>query len=223
MYLKLTPPFSELLSFNCRQLLVSCLAGTVIVGSGSVLVFNSSISTKLNEAIRPAFAQLALTPFGKGINALGNTISEWGASVVGKKDDFQQWFQSFFNIDGIKSGTLELYEKLVAWAKIVYEWFANKFLKFIGNIPEMVKNWKELRLSLFKWGTFLGGGGGSALWAMFGNSANWSKLGDLMGHPKFEEMINDFNTLVQENPRRFWRFRCRRNWRDFRTVFRWSW
>ncbi|OAL10541.1 hypothetical protein A6V39_00555 [Candidatus Mycoplasma haematobovis] len=67
----------------------------------------------------------------------------------------------------------------------------------------MVQNWRKLRLSLFKWGTFLGGGGGSALWAMFGSGDNWDKLSALMEREDFGEMMSTFADLVEKNDETF--------------------
>ncbi|OAL09930.1 hypothetical protein A6V39_03395 [Candidatus Mycoplasma haematobovis] len=198
------PLATKAVGFKFNSSVTAILSGLTAVGTCSSIIFNSesarsSISSSLSTLKNTAVTQVFLD----GFNKVGNTFQNWGSAIINSKDDFVDWLERYLGINGIKSGTVALYEKLRVWVGIVYEWFATKFIKFIKNIPEMVKNWKELRLSLFKWGTFLGGGGGSAFWAMFGSGDNWGKLGELMGRPDFMDMMNDFSTLVQDNPEAF--------------------
>ncbi|OAL10561.1 hypothetical protein A6V39_00655 [Candidatus Mycoplasma haematobovis] len=173
------------------------------VGTCSTISFNLDKANSIGKALEPIKNTYIFNLFSKGIFNLNNTFKDWGGSIFNSKDAFIDWLNRYFDVNGFKAGVVALYEKLHNWAGIVYRWFRDKFLEFVGNIPKIVENWKQIRLSLFKWGTFLGGGGGSALWSMLGVGANWSKLGDLMGHPDFMEMMNDFNQLVQDNEEAF--------------------
>ncbi|OAL10578.1 hypothetical protein A6V39_00740 [Candidatus Mycoplasma haematobovis] len=205
MQLRITPPLAvKAAGSSFKPSISAVLSGLTTAGTCTAVVLNSSgaketITSSLG-IFREAFTNSYLYD---GIKKTTETFGDWFAVIINSKDDFRDWVKSYLGPDGLKSGTVEFYNKLHSWVDIVYNWFATKFIEFIGNIPEMVKNWDKLRLSLFKWGTFLGGGGGSALWAMFGTGANWSKLGDLMGHPHFEDMMNDLNQLVQDNEEAF--------------------
>ncbi|OAL10559.1 hypothetical protein A6V39_00645 [Candidatus Mycoplasma haematobovis] len=201
MQLNLTPPLVvRTFGANFNQILSATFTGLTVAGTCSAVVFNFAQAQKsLGSAFDPLKKVWEASFLSSGINKLGDTFNSWAQAIFGSKDDFRSWLQRYLGIDGVKSGVSELYHKLVAWATIVYEWFRDKFIKFIGNIPDMVKNWDKLRLSLFKWGTFLGGGGGSALWAMFGSGDNWGKLADLIGNPEFEGVVDKFSKLVEEN------------------------
>ncbi|OAL10551.1 hypothetical protein A6V39_00605 [Candidatus Mycoplasma haematobovis] len=205
MQLRFTPPLVvRTFGANFNQGLFATFTCLATIGTCSAVIFNSSQAQQsLGNAFDPLKKAFEASILSSGLINLGNTFKSWGESIFNSKDEFIDWLGRYFDVNGLKSGVAELYGKLKVWVEIVYNWFATKFLKFIENIPQMVKDWKKLRLSLFKWGTFLGGGGGSALWAMFGTGDNWDKLGELMGHPNFEDMMNDFNKLVQDNEEAF--------------------
>ncbi|OAL10567.1 hypothetical protein A6V39_00685 [Candidatus Mycoplasma haematobovis] len=169
-------------------------------GTSTAVIFNLDRAKNTVDSAFGTVKQVFLNSYlYDGIKKTGDTLKDWFTVIINSKDDFREWVKNYLGADGLKSGAVDLYRKLYDWGGIVYRWFRDKFLVFISNIPQMVKDWKKIRLSLFKWGTFLGGGGGSALWAMFSSGANFDKLGELMGRDDFEDMMNDFNKLVQDN------------------------
>ncbi|OAL10522.1 hypothetical protein A6V39_00460 [Candidatus Mycoplasma haematobovis] len=201
MQLRFTPPLSvRTTGVGFKQGLSVTLTGVTTIGAFTVVTFNSDKArTSIADSFEPIKQLLGDSVFLNGINQLGETLFGWGSSIVASKDAFKEWLNNYFGPDGLKSGAVKLYEKLVAWGEIVYGWFRDKFIEFIKNIPQMVKDWDKLRLSLFKWGTFLGGGGGGALWAMFGSFDNWGKLADLMGNEEFMGAVEKFSELVDKN------------------------
>ncbi|OAL10593.1 hypothetical protein A6V39_00815 [Candidatus Mycoplasma haematobovis] len=205
MQLRFTPPLvTTVATSGFRQGISSILSGLTVAGAFSTVIFSSNLaSEKVSESLDKFIQGLKASLLYDGIAQVATTLKDWGSAVVGAKDDLKSWVERYLGADGLKSGVATLYEKLHVWANIVYDWFANKFLKFISNISEMVKNWKQLRLSLFKWGTFLGGGGGSALWVMFGSGENWDKLGELLGNPEFADIAEKFSKLVEDNGEAF--------------------
>ncbi|OAL10015.1 hypothetical protein A6V39_03820 [Candidatus Mycoplasma haematobovis] len=172
-------------------------------GTCSAFVFNLDKANQFGNALSPLKNTFIVSFFSRGILNLSDTLKSWGESIVNSKDAFIDWLNRYFDVNGLKAGTVELYNKLHDWALIVYEWFATKFLRFIENIPWIVQNWKQIRLSLFKWGTFIGGGGGGALWGMFSSFDNWGKLSELMGNEDFTGAVEKFAELVDQNPDAF--------------------
>ncbi|OAL10547.1 hypothetical protein A6V39_00585 [Candidatus Mycoplasma haematobovis] len=201
MQLRFTSPLvTRVAGSSFKSSISAVLSGMTAVGTLTAVALNSgNTGSTILESLDPVKKALLNDTLLNGIQKVTETFKEWGSAIVGSKDAFKEWLDSYLGPDGFKSGTVTLYQKLNDWGLIVYRWFRDKFWKFITNIPDMVQNWRKLRLSLFKWGTFLGGGGGSALWAMFGSGDNWDKLGELMGRPDFEEIMGDLGKLMENN------------------------
>lgn len=204
MQLSFAPLLARTSIFSFKQGLSGALTIITTVGAISVVAFNvANTKDSLVKALEPLSKLLKNSSLLNGITELGSKLHSWGSAIVGTKDAFKEWLSNYLGPHGFKAGVAKLYEKLYDWAYVVYSWFRDKFLIFIQKIPDMVKNWDKLRLSLFKWGTFLGGGGGAALWAMFGSGENLDKLGELMARDDFEEIMSDLGKLLENNSETF--------------------
>ncbi|OAL10574.1 hypothetical protein A6V39_00720 [Candidatus Mycoplasma haematobovis] len=205
MQLRFTPPLvTTVATSGFRQGISSILSGLTVAGAFSTVIFSSNLaSEKVSEPLDKFVKVLKASPLYDGIAQVATTLKDWGSAVVGAKDDLKSWIERYLGADGLKSGVAQLAEKLQAWGLIVYNWFATKFIEFVKNIPKMVQEWDKLRLSLFKWGTFLGGGGSSALWAVFSSGENFDKFSKLMERDDFGEIMSSLTKLVEENNEAF--------------------
>ncbi|OAL10558.1 hypothetical protein A6V39_00640 [Candidatus Mycoplasma haematobovis] len=176
------------------------MSGITTVGTLTAVALNAGSSKdSIIQSLEPIKKALLNDVLLSGISKVGDTLYQWGTAIVATKDDFKVWLHNYLGADGLKSGVVALYEKLYGWIEIVYTWFKDKFIDFVKNISKIVENWKQIRLSLFKWGTFIGGGGGGALWGMFSSFDNWGRLSELMGNEDFTGAVEKFAELVDKN------------------------